>query len=109
MRKKSPNDIPLSSIVAFFLSALITAFCIGQMKPYPPAGTYWWLSFMIVNLACVIYGIRKGNVKSDPANGLVIALGPLSFFFWTIVNAWNKYWLKKEQRVTGKRVTQEAG
>ena len=94
----SPKDgITYTSIAAILLAALITAFCMKQMEPYPPLSTHWWLSFIVINIAYIAYGMRKGWVKFDPANGLVIATGPFAFYFWTIIAVWTKYGPKRKK------------
>lgn len=96
MGRKLPDATPpLSHIVAFLLSALITAFCMYQMKSYPSVSAYWWLAFMVITMIFVGEGLSKGRIKGDPIIGLIIAFGPFTFFFWTIVRTWNKYGKRK--------------
>lgn len=99
MKKESSSGIDMTweAVIAFTISAIITIFCMEQMKLYPAAKTYWWLSFMLVNIAYLVHGMNKGWAKGDPANGLVIASGPIAFYSWTVIAIWRKYGPKKEQ------------
>lgn len=100
MEKKSPNDIKISAIVAFALGMLITVLCMDQMGAISVGtysmGTYWWLSFIVINIVYVVRGMRKGFIKGDPAMGLVITTGPVAFYAWTIMGVWEKYGKRKE-------------
>jgi hypothetical protein len=86
----NPNDTPIDGLICFLFGAVTVAVVI---KPLAAIGlsTWWWGFFMICNAAYLIYGMKKGWAKADPANGLIIATGPIAFYSWTYLNAWRKY------------------
>jgi hypothetical protein len=52
---------------------------------------------MICNLVYLVHGMKKGWAKADPANGLLIATGPIAFYSWTYLLAWRKYGRKTNE------------
>ena len=94
MTKNTPYDIPIDGLICFMLG-LITVILV--VKPLADIGfnEWWWGFFIVCNLAYVIYGIKTGQVKGDPANGLMIAMGPITFYSWTYLGAWRKYRRKR--------------
>ena len=90
---KNPNDIAPDMLASFLLS--IITVCV-LVKPLGERGLvfWWWFPFIILNIAYIGYGIRKGWANGDPANGLVVASGPIAFYAWTYVMVWRKYFRK---------------
>jgi len=81
------GEMTLGILLAVIASMIIIAFCLIQMEGCGDVKFGWFLFFVTGNI--VYMGWTK--VESDPMNVMVIASGPLAFFFWTIVGAWNKY------------------
>jgi len=90
MTKKNEIDFPLDVMVAVLLSLGLVALLAKGLADAGVMG-YWWGFFMVCNVVYIIHGMRKGFVKGDPANGLVITTGPIAFYFWTFIMAWRKY------------------
>ena len=90
-REIRPFNPPPGHIIAFFLSLVIVLLCMTSMTDYPRLRTGWWLFFIVANIGYIVFGLKRGWVKPDPGNGLVIATGPVAFFGWTAILAWRKY------------------
>ena len=88
------HDMPIDGLICFLLSAVTVAVVV---KPLAAVGmsSWWWGFFIICNIAYIAYGMKKGWADGDPANGLVIATGPIAFYSWTYLLAWRKYGRKK--------------
>lgn len=85
-RRAQPTDAIVCLLLALGLVALM-------IKPLVDVGMnwYWWGAFCVVNFFYALYGLKKGTWKPDPASGLIIMFGPISFYFWTMIGAWRKY------------------
>jgi len=94
MTKRNELEVPIDSLVGFVLAIIIVALLGGRLSD---AGIfeYWFGFFILCNLGYIIYGMKKGWANGDPANGLVIASGPIAFYGWTIIGAWRKYGRKR--------------
>lgn len=92
MTKK--DDIPIDGLICFLLGAITVALVI---KPLADVGMseWWWGFFIICNIGYLFAGFKKGWAKPDIGNGLVVAMGPISFYSWTYLNAWRKYRRKR--------------
>jgi len=88
MTKK--DDIPIDALICFMLGICTVALVV---KPLANVGMseWWWGFFMLCNAGYILHGFKKGWAKADVANGLVIAMGPISFYSWTYLNAWREY------------------
>ena len=86
-----PGEMTLGLLSAVVVSLLIIAFCIIQMAGYEHLKLGWFLFFVATNIIYIDHGMKKGWIKGDSMNGMVIASGPLAFYFWTVVGVWNKY------------------
>ena len=93
---KVRNDYPLDVMVSILLALVLIALI---AKPLADAGVmnYWWGFFIICNICYIAHGLKKGFVKSDPVNALVIVAGPIPFYFWTMIGAWRKYGWKAKK------------
>lgn len=93
----NPNDTPIDGLICFFLGILTVA-----LVTKPLAGTgfamWWWGFFMLCNLCYLVHGMKKGWADGDPANGLLIAVGPIAFYSWTYLLAWRKYGRKTSEK-----------
>lgn len=90
MTKRNENDIAIDGLICFLLGA-VTVAIVGKPLAGTGAALWWWGFFMLCNFAYLAYGIKKGWAKADPANGLLIATGPIAFYSWTYMLAWRKY------------------
>lgn len=95
MTKKYEPDIPIDALIGFTLAIVIVAL-LGNRLADAGIFEYWFGFFILCNIGYIIYGMKKGFVKGDPANGLVIASGPIAFYGWTIISAWRKYGRKTD-------------
>jgi len=80
------GELTFGILLAAIASMIIIAVCLIQMEGRDNLKFGWYLFFVVAN---IIYIVKYAD--PDPMNGLVIASGPLAFFFWVIVYAWNKY------------------
>lgn len=85
-RRSQPIDAIVCLVLALGLIALV-------IKPLADCGMnwWWWGAFCVVNTVYAIHGLKKGTWKPDPASGLIIMMGPIPFYFWTMIGAWRKY------------------
>ena len=90
MTKEYEPEMPIDVMVSVLLSLALVCFLVKGLADVGLIG-YWWGFFIVANLAYIIHGMKNGSIKGDPANGLVVAVGPISFYFWTIIGAWRKY------------------
>lgn len=81
-----PGEITLGLLWAAYLSMVIVGVCILQMIDYGYLQFGWWAFFAIFNFIYV-----GKYVKPDIGNGMIVASGPVAFYFWVIVDVWNKY------------------
>lgn len=97
MTKRNEYDTPIDGLVCFLLGTITVA-----IVTTPLSGTglamWWWGFFMLCNFVYLVYGMKKGWAKADPANGLMIAVGPIAFYSWTYLLAWRKYGRKKSDQ-----------
>ena len=87
---RNPNDVPPDMLGSFILSLLTIC---AVIKPLGDNDVvfWWWFPFIIFNFIYIAKGIKEGWAKPDPANGLVIATGPIAFYAWTYAMVWRKY------------------
>lgn len=81
---------PIDAIICLLLSLGIVALVIKPLVDVE-MNWYWWGFFCVCNFLYAIHGMNKGTWKSDPASGLLIMLGPITFYFFTMIGAWRKY------------------
>ena len=93
--RPKPYPYPLDTLLCFLLAIVLVAIL---AKPLADARImeWWWGFFMVCNLGYILYGMKKGWAKGDPGAGLSIAMGPMSFYFWTFVGAWRTYHVYKK-------------
>jgi len=87
---RQQNDYPLDVMISVLLSIGLVALLVNNLTAADIMG-YWWGFFMFANLIYLIHGMEKGTIKGDPANAMVLVVGPIAFYFWTILGAWRKY------------------
>ena len=87
---KKQNDYPPDVMISILLSAGLVALLVKSLADAGIMG-YWWGFFMFANLIYIIHSMKKGTIKGDPANAMVIVAGPIAFYFWTTIGAWRKY------------------
>jgi len=94
-RKFRPCPYTVETTVCFLLSAVLVAIL---SKPLAREGMmgWWWGFFIFCNVCYLAYGMKVGWAKGDPANGLVIATGPIAFYFWTLAGAWRTYYVYRK-------------
>lgn len=85
------TEMSLDTLVSFLIAIAITVWCMNLMDSVPNLGTWWWFAFVIINIVYMVTGMKSGRIKGDPANGIVVATGPVAFYFWTILGVWRKY------------------
>lgn len=93
------GEMTLGVLLAAFVSMGIIAVCLVQMEGYDDLKFVWFLFFIAANIIYIGVGMKRGYAKPDPTNALVIASGPLAFFFWAVVGTWNKYVATKSKPV----------
>jgi uncharacterized membrane protein YhaH (DUF805 family) len=93
-KMRNPDDIPIDALICFLLATITVAVVI---RPLANCGLseWWWGFFMICNIGYLIVGYKKGWAKPDIGNGMIVAVGPITFYSWTYINAWRKYGPKK--------------
>ena len=86
LRRAQPTDAIICLLLSLGLVCLL-------VKPLVEVGVnwHWWGFFCICNFWYAVYGLRKGTWKPDPASGLLIMMGPITFYFFTMIGAWRKY------------------
>lgn len=84
------ENMPIDALISTLLAAILVAIIVKPLANYDMTG-WWWGFFIVCNIVYIGYGMKKGWAKGDPANGLVIATGPIAFYTWTIASAWRKY------------------
>jgi len=89
-RVKNPHDVPGDMLGSFMLSCITVAVVVKSLTDCEMV-FWWWFPFIIINIAYLFYGMKKGWAKGDPANGIVAASGPIAFYAWTYVMVWRKY------------------
>jgi hypothetical protein len=103
-------EFEMHEVVCMLLSAVLVAIAVKPLQAVDMMG-WWWLPFMLFNLCYIIHGMKGGWIKGDPANAMVVASGPLAFYFWTFVSVWRKYGkrklLKRENSKQRKEVYEE--
>jgi uncharacterized membrane protein YhaH (DUF805 family) len=103
-------EFKTDEIVCILLSVTLVAILIKPLQVVDMMG-WWWFSFIIFNLCYVVHGLKKGWIKGDPANAMVIVSGPIAFYFWTFVKVWRRYGkrklLKRENSEQRKEVYEE--
>ena len=90
MTKKREPEMTIDTMVSILLSIVLVAFLVKGLADVGLV-EYWWGFFIVANLAYIAHGMKNGSIKGDPANGMVIVVGPIAFYFWTIIGAWRKY------------------
>ena len=94
MTKNTPFDTPIDGLICFTLALITVALVV---KPLADSGLseWWWGFFIICNFVYIFHGMKKGWMKADPANGLLAAMGPITFYSWTYLGAWRRYRRKR--------------
>jgi len=88
------NDMKIDTVVCILLS-IGTILLLSDNLVKSGIQAYWWGFFILCDIGYLIYGMKKGFVKGDLANGMVAASGPIAWYFWTYIMVWRTYFAKK--------------
>jgi hypothetical protein len=90
LRRQQPIDTMVCLLLSLGLVSLL-------VKPLADYGVLWmwWSPFCVVNLIYILDGMKKGK-EGDPANALMIFMGPIPLYFWVMIYIWRTYHVYKK-------------